>query len=342
MNSKTATRFTFIVSTVFALHAYASPVSAPSSAVDPQTLELRGVKAEAVEYLGRMAVKITTATEKDESGFAILPGVDFQDGTIEANLAVKITTPPGVRNPGFAGLSFRAKPDGSEYELFYLRPKNALAEDQAMRNHAVQYCAEPDYDWYRLRREWPFVYESYADIQPETWIKLRIEVAGRTARLFINDSTKPALVVDGLKTSNLHGAVALWGYAGEESYFSDIHVTSSSPAPIKNGSDAAGEWDFKSFTDSGPFAGTLKLTRDGNRLTGSWSGALGNDKPVTGTWRDGYIELSFPADWPSGTNGKPGPAMAYLDGWFDGASARGRIRVEGRTVGQWVAQRKTL
>ena len=130
--------------------------------VDATGLELHKVKAEATEYLGRKAVRLTTVSQEDQSGFAILPGVDFQDGTIEADIAVKISLPPGVRMPGFLGIGFRAKPDGSEYELFYLRPKNALADDQGMRNHSVQYCSEPNFGWYRLRREWPFVYESYA------------------------------------------------------------------------------------------------------------------------------------------------------------------------------------
>ena len=303
-------------------------------------LEAHHVKLEAVEYLGRPAIRVTTESPNDESGFAILPGIDFQDGTIEADLAVKITTPPGVRMPGFSGISFRGKPDGSEYELFYLRPGNALAPDQAMRNHAVQYTAEPHHGWYRLRREWPFVYESYAPIAPESWIHMKIDVAGRAARLYLNGEAQPALVVDGLKTSNLHGAVALWGYAGEESYFSNIRVTPASAVPVKNGSDAAGEWELKSSTDVGPFAGSLKLMRDGDRLSGSWRGDLGNDKPVTGIWRDGYIEVSFPADWPEGREGKPGPITAFIDGWIDDANAKGRIRVEGRTMGQWAAQRK--
>ena len=322
---------------VLAQTAAAQPVSFQN----PAALEAQHVKVEAADYLGRKAFRVTTATQADESGFAILPGVDFQDGTIEADLAVKITTPPGVRMPGFSGISFRGKADGSEYELFYLRPGNALSPDQAMRNHAVQYSAEPHHDWYRLRREWPFLYESYADIQPEAWIKIKIEVAGRSARLYLNGSAQPSLVVDGLKSSNLHGSVALWGYAGEESYFSNIRVTPVPPSPIRNGSDAAGEWNLKASTDVGPFAGTLKLTRDGNQLSGSWQGDLGNDKPVTGTWRDGYIEISFPAEWPDGRMGKPGPSSAFLDGWIDDAAGKGRIRVEGRTMGQWTAQRKT-
>lgn len=208
-----------------------------------------------------------------------------------------------------------------------------------MRNHAVQYTAEPHHGWYRLRREWPFVYESYAELQPEQWIRMKIVVAGRSARLYLNGKPEPALVVDGLKSSNLHGVVALWGYAGEESYFSNIRITPGHAMAIKNGSDAAGAWDLKWSTDQGPFKGTLKLTRDGTQLSGSWQGDLGNEKPVTGTWRDGYIEISFPANWPDGYEGKAGPTTAVLDGWIDGSAAKGRVRVEGRTMGQWEARR---
>ncbi len=130
---------------------------------DTQDLVLLNVKAEAVEYKGRKAVRLTKDVTKD--GFALLRGSDFQDGTIEADIALKITTPPGVRMPGFVGIAFRARPDASRYELFYLRPGNSHAEDQAMRNHVVQYTSEPDFGWYKLRREWPWVYESHAELQ---------------------------------------------------------------------------------------------------------------------------------------------------------------------------------
>lgn len=309
--------------------------------IDPSGLDLHHVKAESVEYLGRKAIRLTTELQSSDAGLAVLPGTDFQDGTIDADLAVKITAPPGVRMPGFTGIAFRAKVDGTEYEMFYLRPKNALSDDQAMRNHAVQYCEEPYFSWYRLRREWPFVYESYADIQPEAWIHIRIEVAGRSARIFLNGSSKPSLVVDGLKSSMLHGGIALWTSAGEESYFSNVRITPSPALPIKNGSDATGEWLVQNSTDAGKFDGTMKLARDGNKLTGTWSGALGDNRPITGTWRDGYVELSFPADWPDGGLGAPGPTKTVLAGWFDGDSAKGRMRVEARADGQWTAQRKS-
>ncbi len=299
----------------------------------------RNVKADAVEYQGRRAVRL--AYEGQEDGFAVLPGTDFQDGVIEVEIALKVSTPPGIRNPGFIGIAFRARPDASHYELFYLRPGNAVAQDQAMRNHAVQYDSEPGFGWYRLRRQWPWVYESHAELKPETWTKVKIEVAGRMAKLYVNGSENPALIVDGLKGEDLRGAVALWGYANEEAYFSNVRITAATPQNIKNGSDISGAWNLRYSSDAGVLEGSLRLNREGSKVTGTWSGALGENCPVTGTWRDGYIELSFPGEWPKDAGlGVPGPVTASLAGWIDGNAGKGRMRVEAHSDGQWAAMRK--
>ncbi|HYL64115.1 MAG TPA: hypothetical protein VE077_15990 [Candidatus Methylomirabilis sp.] len=323
--------------------------SAPSNAQtfalnDAKDLVLVNVKADAVEYLGRKAVRLTKekdAGKTDFDGFAFLKGTDFQDGTIEGDIALKITAPPGARMPGFVGIAFRARPDASRFELFYLRPGNSHSEDQAMRNHSVQYTSEPDFSWYKLRREWPFVYESHADLQPETWTKVKIEVKGRAAKLYLDGSEQPSLVVDGMKGEDLHGGIALWSYQNEEAYFSNFRVTPATPLPVKNGSDASGTWQVKCFTDVAPIDGTLQLKRDGTKVMGTWSGEyLGKERPVTGTWRDGYVELTFNADWPLDDKGATIPALATLAGWFDGDSAAGRVKVEAKTDGRWTATRK--
>jgi hypothetical protein len=307
-----------------------------------------GVKAEAIEYLGRKAVRVTPT---GENGLAMLRGVDFQDGVIEAEIALKVTTPPGVRMPGFVGIAFRTqldesrpdagKPDASKYELFYLRPGNSHSDDQAMRNHSVQYTSEPEFSWYRLRRNWPEVYESHAELQFAHWTKVKIEVAGRSAKLYLNGDESPSLVVDGLKGETLHGGVGLWGYDGEEAYFSNVKITAAPPKPVKNGSDAAGTWGVKLMTDFGAFDGVLKLAREGGAVSGSWTGSFGESLPVTGTWRDGYVELSFAGTWTEKMpGGNPGPVTANLAGWIDGGGAGGRVRVLGRADGRWSAQRK--
>jgi hypothetical protein len=298
------------------------------------------VMAEAVEYLGRKSVRITMDGD-DRDGLALLPGTDFQDGVIEADIALKPSVPPGGRNPGFAGIAFRVRPDASHFELFYLRPGNSVAADQAMRNHAVQYSSEPGFGWYRLRREWPWVYEAHAELTPEAWTKMRIEVAGRTAKLYINGSAQPSLVVDGLKGEDLHGAVGLWGFTGEEAYFSNVRITPAPPQNVKNGSDIAGSWEMRYSNDVTGMDASMELRRDGDKVTGTWSGPLGDARAITGTWRNGYVELSFAGEWPKDSRkGAPGPVNAFLTGWIDGDSGKGRMRVEGRSDGAWVAKRK--
>lgn len=306
--------------------------------INTKDLILVNVKADAVEYMGRKCVRLTNDTQKD--GFALLRGTDgFQDGSIEGDIALKIATPPPpFRMPGFFGIAFRAQPDASRYELFYLRPGNSGSDDQAVRNHSVQYISKPDFDWYGLRREWPSVYEAYAPLKLETWTKVRIDVKGRSAKLYMNGSENPSLVVDPLLGQDLRGSVALWGYPYEQAYFSNVHITNSAPLPVKNGSDASGAWQVRFLSDVGAFRGTLHLVRDGSKVTGTWSGDLGHACPVAGTWHDGYVELSFDAQWKFPH--LQGHGAATLNGWIDSDSAGGRMKVEGLTDGRWTATRE--
>src|SRR5437762_1920863 len=209
-----------------------------------------------------------------------------------------------------------------------------------VKAEAVEYTSEPDFGWYKLRREWPWVYESHAELQTETWTKVKIEVKGRVAKIYLNGSEQPDLIVDGLKGEDLRGGVALWGYQGEEAYFSNLRISNSTPLPVKNGSDATGAWQVKCSSDAGPFDGTLQLARDANKVTGTWSGELSKNRSVTGTWRNGYVELSFNAEWPTDSKDATTPAVATLAGWFDGESAGGRVKVEGKADGRWTATRR--
>ena len=326
-----------------ALFLLFAPIGAAHAQKAVQTFPLTGaqdlvglkVKIEAAEYKGRKAVRVTKESEGE--GLAMLRDTQFEDGTIEADVAVKLTTPPGVRNPGFIGIAFRSRPDALHYDSFYLRPGNSTAEDQAMRNHSVQYFASPDFDWYKLRRSWPWVYEAHAEMQLETWTRVKIEVSGRRAKLYVNGASSPTLVVDGLKGEDLKGGVGLWGSDGQESYFSNLRISHAPRQPIENTGDASGTWELKYSSDAGNYACLLKLHRDGRTVSGTVSGLLGAELPVAGTWRNGYLELAFRGTWPSRD---PGEATASLAGWIDGNSAKGRMNVSGRADGVWTASRK--
>ncbi|MBA0087687.1 MAG: hypothetical protein HRJ53_22105 [Acidobacteria bacterium Pan2503] len=90
-------------------------------------------------------------------------------------------------------------------------------------------------------------------MQTETWTKVKIDVKGRVAKIYLNESEQPDLIVDGLKDEDLRGGIALWGYQGEEAYFSNLRISNSTPLPVKNGADAAGTWQVKCASDAGPF-----------------------------------------------------------------------------------------
>ena len=83
----------------------------------------------------------------------------------------------------------------------------------------------PEYEWSRLRRESPAQYESYADLVPGAWTKLKIEVQGVKAHLYVNDSSQPVLIVNDLKHGDGPGAVALWIGLGTEAHFANLSIS---------------------------------------------------------------------------------------------------------------------
>ncbi|MGK2857604.1 MAG: hypothetical protein ACSLFQ_10405 [Thermoanaerobaculia bacterium] len=195
-------------------------------------LLLRNVAAEAAVYDGRPAVRLTEtpapdaaqARGSDGHSVAILPGSDFEDGVIEVELAGLPEAGAGDGARGFVGLAFRVSPDASRFECIYLRPTNGRADDQLRRNHSTQYISHPGFPWHRLRKEQPGVYESYADLVPGAWTRVKIEVSGVKARLYVNGATQPALIVNDLKLGPVAGGVALWIGPGTEAYFSKVVV----------------------------------------------------------------------------------------------------------------------
>lgn len=205
-----------------------TPQTFPLTSLDHLTLF--GARAEVVTYKGRKALRLTE-NKNSQGGDALIENTDFSNGVIEA--AVAGTPAPGAAPDarGFVGISFRAAPDASRYECFYIRPTNGRADDQLWRNHSAQYVSHPDYPWNRPRQESPGVYESYVDLEPGVWTKLRIVVEGVHAKLYVNDATQPTLLVNDLKAGETHGQIGLWIGSGTEAYFSNLKITPNLAAP---------------------------------------------------------------------------------------------------------------
>lgn len=192
-----------------------------------QGLVAVGGEVKAVTYRGRKAVELIAAPERlqnDDDAVALVPGSDFHDGTIEIEVAgsPRQGAPEDAR--GFIGIGFRVNDKGAKGEYFYLRPTNARCDDQLRRNHSTQYSSAPDYPWHRLRKESPGLYESYVDLEPGVWTRMKVVVTGTKAQLYVNGAQQPALVVNDLKLGESHGQIALWAHSTTEAYFSRLTI----------------------------------------------------------------------------------------------------------------------
>jgi hypothetical protein len=191
---------------------------------------LRDVSAKAVTHQGKKGLRLEFAplapsTQPHPPLLARIVGLEFSDGVIEGEIAGAPEPSAGAGARGFVGIAFRLQPDDSTYDAFYLRPTNGRAEDQERRNHATQYISLPEWTWSRLRQETPSKYESYVDLEPDTWTKIRIEVRGTRARLFVHDQSQPTLIVNDVKSGpNRKGAVALWLEPGTIAHFRNLVV----------------------------------------------------------------------------------------------------------------------
>jgi len=206
----------------------ATPQTQKFPLTSAQGIKLVNVTAESVTYNGRAAVRVTDAAPAglgDEGRLAVLSNSDFQDGTIEVDLAGAPLPNAGEGARGFVGLAFRVNSDQTRFECIYLRPTNGRAEDQVRRNHSVQYISIPGFPWDLLRKNSPEKYETHVDLVPGEWTKVKIEVKGEKARLFVHDSSQPTLLVNDLKQGLTKGAIALWVGPGTVAHFSNLRIT---------------------------------------------------------------------------------------------------------------------
>jgi hypothetical protein len=189
-------------------------------------LRLRNLTAQPATLLGKKGLQLTSGGVEE---VAAIEGLEFDNGVIEAELAGAPGPGAGEGARGFVGLAFRVTNDMQTFDAFYLRPTNGRADDQERRNHAAQYISHPDWTWFRLRKEAPSKYESYVDLVPNAWTKVKIDVQGERARLYVHDQEQPTLVVNDLKTgSQGRGAVGLWVGSGTLAHFRDLRVQPAS------------------------------------------------------------------------------------------------------------------
>jgi len=195
-------------------------------------LKLHNVAAEPASHQGKKGLRVTVSADApaqppaDFEPLALLDGLEFGNGVIEAEIAGAPGPGAAAGARGFVGLAFRVQADRKTCDAFYLRPTNGRAEDQERRNHSAQYIAHPDWPWFRLRKEAPERYESYVDLEPGVWTRVKIEVRGDKARFYVHGNEQPTFIVNDVKSgAAAKGMVALWIGPGTIAHFRNLRIT---------------------------------------------------------------------------------------------------------------------
>ncbi|MBI3679218.1 MAG: hypothetical protein HY235_02335 [Acidobacteria bacterium] len=214
----------FLAFVFFLTASLAQTRSYPMDSLDG--LKLHRVKAEPVTYKSKKGIRVTeAASDRSEDRLVIVSGAELQDGVIEAEISGAPGEGAAEAARGFVGVAFRLAPDASRFECFYLRPTNGRAGDQVRRNHSAQYISFPDFPWQKLRKESPENYESYTDLVPGEWTRVKVEVRGLEARLFVHGAGQPTLIVSDLKLGETKGGVAFWIGPGTVAHLTNLRIS---------------------------------------------------------------------------------------------------------------------
>ena len=172
-------------------------------------------------------VKPEENTEPDVATYARLVGSDFHDGTIDVDVRSRLMHWADIDCRGFIGIVFRANADSSQFESFYVRPRNGRSCTEPQRRiHTMQYFSFPGYTFAYFRERGISDYEAQADIEMDKWIHLKAEVAGASAMFYVEDMDTPALVVDKMfGGADLRGGVGLYVDNGTQGHFKNLKVS---------------------------------------------------------------------------------------------------------------------
>ena len=164
------------------------------------------------EFKGKTALHVVGRTQS----YVFLPEVEFQDGTIEVDIASSI----------FSGIGFRGRENGKRAEKVYFRPQNSGTAKHA---NSVQYSVigRRDATWRYLRTKFPVKYEAAADLKKNQWFHTKLVVKGTEVKVYVDDGPEPVLVVDPMLDGVTMGTVGVWGY---NSYFANFKFTPSASA----------------------------------------------------------------------------------------------------------------
>lgn len=211
-----------IVGTVLVLHSGAAPQGGATQTIDLAAQlkagKLRTVNREVTPSADKPGA--VHLSEREGNGVAWVEGTDFALGTLEVDIKGR-----DLMQRSFVGIAFHRKDDNA-YDCVYLRPFNFRSTDPVRKPHAVQYIALPDFDWPRLRKEFPEEFENPVDQsnEPTGWVPVKVVVKEKAIDIFVGNVKAPALEVRRLG-SNDRGAVGVWAGNGSDGDYANLRIT---------------------------------------------------------------------------------------------------------------------
>lgn len=202
-------QFNKMIAVLFSLLLFLSVLTAQDGIIPFDSPRWQMDNAKTVDHLGQKALM----------GTAFLKDSEFENGVIEFDLAVT-----GARS--YPGLVFRTKADGS-WERIYIRPHRSGCLPPALYSDVLQYVSA-----YNGVDSWQFYngegMTAGAVIPLNRWFHVKIEVSGTQARLFLDNTQVPALLVHELKQGIRKGGLGLMGPLDGSAYFANFSCHSDS------------------------------------------------------------------------------------------------------------------
>lgn len=155
----------------------------------------------------------------------VITSTMMTDGIVEVDILARRSRRALPAAKVSAGIAYRINSSSRAFEAVYLCPMNghAMKPPAPLDRHAVRYFAYPG------QPQMPHgdgasdsSFEAGADIRPDYWIGLRLEIDGPRVTTFVDGEW--VLEVQG-KVPSRKVNVGLWVDVGTEAYFSNLHVT---------------------------------------------------------------------------------------------------------------------
>lgn len=158
--------------------------------------------------------------ESSNEGVAWIKGAKFTNGNIEFDIKGR-----DLLQRSFVGIAFHGVSD-TTYDCIYFRPFNFNAADKVRKSHAVQYVSESKYDWEILRNTYPNKYEQPLHTPPDanSWFHARINVSGKTIKVYVNNEAAPSLTVEQIRPMN-GTMIGYWAGNGSEGFWKNLKIS---------------------------------------------------------------------------------------------------------------------